>query len=560
MLEYRWLTGLDKVYPEKLPEETAFRYETLGNEPLSLQLAYRLQKEAAQPIYVRIKSELPVSMYAVDYLPVTYFTKGLEDHEGMLYPDVLRKKTVNPELEEIGYPWNQAGEGLRIEKGEELQLYALPDCWNSLWITVNEEGEKLKAGKYSLKIEIYSVRTHGKLAETERTVEILSPVLGEQKTLYTCWFHYDSLADALHEEVFTEKYERVLKSYLVHAARHGMNMLLTPAFTPPLDTPYQHHRRKAQLVNVKVEDGEYLFDFAKLKRFFRLAKECGITHFEHSHFFSQWGAKYAPSVYAEVDGEEKEIFGWETDAAGGEYGRFLRAYLKALLPVLKEEGLEKKILFHISDEPEENNMENYQRAYSQIADLLDGYMTGDALSDYALYERGMVKIPIVATHKIEDFKGKAPGYWCYYTGGQVEGGYSNRVIGLPAVRNRALGYQMYAYETKGFLHWGYNYWYDVLSHGFADPRIRVGGYNMHPGTCTFVYPDRDGCCIGSMREKVFYMGLCDQRALELLEQKKGRKTAMELLEKHFGSITFTNCPTSRDRMLAFRAELNQLLQ
>ena len=59
--------------------------------------------------------------------------------------------------------------------------------------------------------------------------------------------------------------------------------------------------------------------------------------------------------------------------------------------------------------------------------------------------------------------------------------------------------------------------------------------------------------------KVFGEGIRDFRALKLLEKEKGRKTCEKLVEKHFGKVTFQTLPTGPKQMLAFRAELNDML-
>ncbi len=33
-----------------------------------------------------------------------------------------------------------------------------------------------------------------------------------------------------------------------------------------------------------------------------------------------------------------------------------------------------------------------------------------------------------------------------------------QIFSIPSQRNRVLGYQLYKYNVKGFLHWGYNFW------------------------------------------------------------------------------------------------------
>ena len=85
-------------------------------------------------------------------------------------------------------------------------------------------------------------------------------------------------------------------------------MLLTPVFTPPLDTAVGGERPTVQLVKVIKENNKYSFDFENFRRYINLCLNCGIEAFEISHFFTQWGAKHVPKTVATVNGKEKQIF------------------------------------------------------------------------------------------------------------------------------------------------------------------------------------------------------------------------------------------------------------
>ena len=60
----------------------------------------------------------------------------------------------------------------------------------------------------------------------------------------------------------------------------------------------------------------------------------GIKYFEISHLFTQWGVKAAPKVMATVDGEYKQIFGWDTVSTSDEYRAFLRQFLTEMHHIL----------------------------------------------------------------------------------------------------------------------------------------------------------------------------------------------------------------------------------
>ena len=122
-------------------------------------------------------------------------------------------------------------------------------------------------------------------------------------------FTWTVLADYYHVPVFSEEHWEIIENYLHEYVKRGCNMILTPLFTPALDTAVGAERTTTQLLDVKVENGEYVFGFDRVKQWVDLCQSCGIEYFEMCHLFSQWGAKYAPKVVAMVDGEEKQIFG-----------------------------------------------------------------------------------------------------------------------------------------------------------------------------------------------------------------------------------------------------------
>ena len=107
-------------------------------------------------------------------------------------------------------------------------------------------------------------------------------------------------------------------------------MLLTPLFTPPLDTEIGKERMTVQLVDIEKEEGKYQFNFERLDWFMKFAEQCGVKYFEMPHLFTQWGAEFTPKIVALADGKEQKIFGWEKKALSKEYKEFLSAFLPSL--------------------------------------------------------------------------------------------------------------------------------------------------------------------------------------------------------------------------------------
>ena len=113
-------------------------------------------------------------------------------------------------------------------------------------------------------------------------------------------------------------------------------MLLTPLFTPPLDTEVGGERPTVQLIDVVQEGNTYHFDFRRLRRWVQLADRCGVRYFEMAHFFTQWGAAHCPKIVARVKGRERKIFGWKDRATGAKYRNFLDQFLPQLVRFIRK--------------------------------------------------------------------------------------------------------------------------------------------------------------------------------------------------------------------------------
>ena len=324
---------MKKVFSDEEP-----RYEpecniltALKNETVSFQVAYSASNKYT--IHGRVEVESPIKDHIrvrkVVEVPASYCCHIEVDDNYLrtkpgLYPDLLTD----------------------VEDGK---IIFVPGHWHSLWIDV-EVTEDMEAGEYPIKVKFFD--HEGKeVASAENSVTIFDAVLPKQELVRTEWFHGDCLADYYKVGVFSEEHWRILENFIATAVKRGINMILTPQFTQPLDTAVGGERTTIQLVDVFVENGNYSFDFTRLKRWVDMCQRVGVEYFEMSHLFTQWGAKAAPKVMATVDGEYKRIFGWDTPAVGGEYTKFLHAYLPQLIAKLKEWGIDKNTYFHISDEP-----------------------------------------------------------------------------------------------------------------------------------------------------------------------------------------------------------------
>jgi hypothetical protein len=132
-------------------------------------------------------------------------------------------------------------------------------------------------------------------------------------------------------------------------------------------------------------------------------------------------------------------------------------------------------------------------------------------------------------------------------------------MAMPSYRNRILGYQLYKYDIKGFLQWGYNFWFTELSKGVVNPYLdTTAGGGFQSGDPFVVYPlDTNGEVVCSLRLYVFNEALQDMRALKLLESLTDRETVQELLEEIVG---FKVYPRRSDYILRLRETVNRMIK
>lgn len=537
----RVLSSLTKVFAdEELQGKEWSQGSMLCNESYSFQVAYCWNGFMLHQVSANVVSEMApwITLYKVGL--VSCEMPCFADHDDNvlrttpgLYPDPL-------------FPVN----------GQDLTL--LPGQWRSLWVSVCLDGT-VQPGIYPVNI-LFRSQQGEVLGEASFQLEVLNARLPKQSLIHTEWFHADCLATEYGIEVFSEAHWERIGQYVKTAVEHGMNMILTPVFTPPLDTAVGGERPTVQLVDVKKSGDTYRFGFDKLERWVELCRMHGVEYFEISHLFTQWGAMHAPKIMAREDGMLKRIFGWETDAGGVEYKNFLAQFIPQLIHFLKKHGLEKCSYFHVSDEPNMDHFSQYQNVSSFLSEYLQDFPVMDALSDYKFYETGVVKHPIPATNHIDEFlENGVPGLWTYYCCGQYRQ-VSNRFIHMPSARNRILGVQLYKFSIQGFLHWGYNFWYSQHSRFSIDPyRVTDAGCAFPAGDPFVVYPGEEGP-IASLRLKVFYEALQDLRALQLLEEQMGREAVLGMLEDGLETpISFTQYPTDVEWLLRKREQINRRL-
>ncbi len=537
MLQVIPLSSLVKVFSDEKPTAKPFdRLSLFRNEKASVQIAVCSDADCSATL--RIDSPLGDMLHA--YV-VREIYAGMPVAKTQDDYTLRNKPGVFPELL---CPLDGA---LTLRAGE----------WRSIWLEV-VPNPLLPVGVQTLDATLDGACGQ---AQVRFTLDVIDASLPEQTLIYTNWFHTDCIATHYGVPVFSERYWELVERYLRVAREYGMNMVLTPLFTPPLDTKIGKERETVQLVGVEYRDNTYTFDFSRLDRWIDMCDRVGIEYLEMSHLFTQWGAKRCPKIVATVDGQCKRIFGWNTRAAGKKYRAFLAAFAPQFKAYIREKGISDRIYFHVSDEPAATMLRSYRKASEIVAQHFGEFRIFDALSDYKFYQKGLVRLPVPANDHIEPFVGKVDPLWTYYCSAQSKD-VSNRFFSMPSQRNRVLGCQMYLYDVKGFLHWGYNFWYKRLSVGPVDPFTETDAGGFFPSGDSFVvYPGEDGTPLQSLRLKVFYDALQDMRALQWAESLIGRARVEQLVSQGTDrKITFAEYPHSDEWQLGLRETVNDAIR
>ena len=539
--------SLDTIYYDsKINGDNLDFAKMFMNEAFSFQLAFRAEYEQNEAngwddvVEIRAEIESPlqdkINVYITENVPAIRVGYSTADdwferkHPG-LYPDCLRKTNHNYFSAPVGY-------------------------WKGIRICVNEDLSEIEPGNYDIGIRFYKRKDNTLVAENALVLEVMPASLPKQDMIVTNWIHYDCISYFSKTAPFSDEYYHVLKKYIRAAAANGQNMILTPAFTPPLDTPVGEERQTVQLVSVVKDGGKYEFDFSELKRFIDMSLECGMEYFEHSHLYTQWGAEHAPKIVVTENGKQEKLFGWHTDANSSEYRAFLHSYISELKKFLKRSKLENRFFFHVSDEPDEKHIQSYESAAKFLQGELGEYPSGDALSEYRFYENGLVQTPIVVTRSIERFIGKADPLWLYYTGYECDGNMPNRILGMPQERGRILGVQLYYFHIKGFLNWAFNAHHNRLSRRMIHPRMSSDmDCDFVGGTSYLVYPNENDVDLSArlitMREQ-----MQDTRAFRLLESITSREHVLSVIRKHIPDISF-HCRVRAEQITNLRNDVNE---
>jgi hypothetical protein len=497
-----WLeTSLHRVFPTS-PSGNRSRLELLAarNQTVSFQAC--LRNLTSKKLHVECSTagapELAVTIRRVGYVPVPHRTTDVDDAEedGVgripgLVPDPL-------------FPDHEADLG----PGENQPF----------WISVHVP-KGVQPGGRDLKVILTSkdAKTNERLVLGDLTAHLdvsAFTIKPRHDFPVTHWWQPDAIYDYYKTEPFSEKWWQMAELYLRDMTAHGSNMIMVPVF----HTRREVVARPPQLLKVsEASPGKYSFDFSDVHRFIQMGKRAGMEYFEFPHLWLYWGVRNPIHVYQLKDGTWSLLWPTDSDATTGVFRGFLEQYLPALRKFLDEEGLPPDhCFFHVSDEPGSGEQfENYKKARLLLKQLAPWMRVMDALSDVEYGKQGVTDFPVPILSGAQKYIDGGIPHWVYFCTGP-RGNYLNRFFDTPLPKIRMSGFLFYRLGAKGFLHWGYNYWYKMDTQELENT-FEEGAGGAWPGIAYGdpfeVYPGENGP-IDSIRWEVFAESLQDYAILQ----------------------------------------------
>ena len=488
-----WLqSSLKRVFPASPPGRGGpLEMVTARSFRTSFQACYR--NTTSDSINIRLSvsgpKDIGIRVRRVGYVPMPHHNTGTETDE----------------LDGVGHIPGYVPDPLFDEDTATIG----PQESHAFWITVDVPAG-IDPGEYQLDV-CFSIDDQ-QIDELTANLDVRSLVAQPLQDFPVAhWFYADALCDWYKVEPYDEKFWEIVEPYMRNVASHFSGQYV-PIFTPPTDGVKRPH----QLIKISIsEEGKYVFDFSDVQRWVNLARECGATFFQWTHFFWQWGCKNALRIYRSKQDPDSLLWPPETEATSDTYHNFLAQFLPEFHKFLQEEDLLNCSIFHVSDEPHgDEHLANYKKARAMLKELAPWMKVADALSDIRYGKEGITDMPIPSIGVAREYWDAGIPAMVYYCCGP-RGKYLNRLMDTPLPKIGMSGWLFYRLGAKGFLHWGYNYWYKSQTQQMIDPFTEQSG-GAWPGWAygdTFVvYPGPNGP-LDSIRWEIFAESLQDYALL-----------------------------------------------
>ncbi len=491
-----WLCdSLQRVFPSSTPRRARLCLDVARGETFSFQLAVIPESPLVLSAVVTADSGLTARVRRVGYVPLPRRSPVATPRNTEGY-HVIPGLVPDPLFEDFSEPLPPTTASAYWVSGA-----VAPDCRPGLKRVRVVLSAPNAGGKEEVALSA-DIRVHPVRLQPRRDFDV------------THWLYADALCDWYKTDPWTARFWQIVQPYMRDLVSHGQNVISVPLFTPPLDGV----KRPTQLLGVRrTGRNAYAFDWTQVLRWIRTARRCGFEKFEWYHLFSQWGAEHAIRIYRKQRGEDILLWPPETSASGATYRAFLAQLLPEMHQFLSRERLLDRSLFHLSDEPHgDRHLENYRKARALLRELAPWMKVMDALSDIRFAREHLVDMPIPSLHVARQFWKEQIPCWHYFAGGGKN--YLSRRLETPLAVIRMSGWLLHRFQARGFLHWGYNYWYQSQTRNLIDPFHESAGATpgwTHGGPFV-VYPGPDGP-LDSIRWEVFAESLQDYQLLQTLD-------------------------------------------
>lgn len=362
--------------------------------------------------------------------------------------------------------------------------------------------EDMGAGTYRDTIEIRGATFEKQMFVNIVVHDIVLPKAGKDSYGYTNWFSLKNMAIFHGEELWTDRHWKIIKEYAETMAEGRQNVFwvtLQDMFDKEGEEFVLQNNRLEKLIRIFTDAGLHYIEFAPL------------AHRTNNDWSS---TTLSSNIQPDVKVNSPEGY------------QFYEQVFQQLKNIIEENDWNGRALFHISDEPTDEVVEDYKvfvehlRKYFPETAILEATMTL-GLSEAVDYWCPQVQ----EYQKHQDFfeKRKEAGdqvwvYTCLIPGGK----WLNRLLDQHKLRQVFLGWSLAKFELGGFLHWGLNHYNtpNPLLRSVVDHPHAPNTKNKLPaGDTHVIYPGIDGPW-SSLRFNAHRLGMEDAELFKLLDQKQ----------------------------------------
>ncbi len=394
--------------------------------------------------------------------------------------------------------------------------------------------ESFQPGEYKQNL---SITVNGSKLDMEILLKVYKAVVPElESSSFSMinWLNLESIEKVHNLQYDSEAFWNMVDKYLQNQIDMRNNHIMLPSGVP-----------------VRDETGKVIdFDFSAAIKLGNMALKAGFEYV-YGGFIARFKDWQKPEHY----------LNWDRDisAISFEAYRQLKIYFTKLWAIVNENNWKDNYMQCLVDEPQFPNSEHYRILSGICRKFMPGVIINDPVESTELegaVDIWVVKQAVYEKHisKFQALQSLGEEIWIY-TCGYPAGCTMNRVMDLPLLVSRLPMWICYLYDSKGFLHWGYNVYneepFESTCYYRGNPEQL-----LPPGNAFIVYPGDKGPWY-SMRGHLQRAGAED---FELLYQLgvKDKEKALELIRKVCN--TFDDYNSSDDNFRAVRRELLEELE